>query len=343
MLLQRPRRKSGFTLIELLVVIAIIAVLISLLLPAVQQAREAARRSQCKNNLKQLGLAIYNYESTHRVLPPSRISINTPLFQQSWSVMCLPNLDQATLYNKYNFNTHWAHASNQPVTSVQLAVFICPSAPGGNDRGVPPPAVQNPTGFTYPVGVGYGFIDYGTMNAVRPSFYLSNGLPYPAPTLPFGVTEWDGVIKKNEASPLAACTDGLSNSLMIVEDAGRPRIWQVGQPGQDYNTGANNGNKTTKDGWGWADINAGYSLDGSTSDGRFQSKSSQNANGSFTLTVVGPEGINKSNDSEAYSFHVGGIQVLMADGAVRFLHQNISAATLGALATRSGGEAAAIF
>ena len=99
--MQRPKR--GFTLIELLVVIAIIAILIALLLPAVQQAREAARRSQCKNNLKQLGLALHNYHETFSVLPPAHIGrCTTPRLMATGLTMLLPYLDQAPLYNMYN-------------------------------------------------------------------------------------------------------------------------------------------------------------------------------------------------------------------------------------------------
>src|ERR1700745_210756 len=107
----KPQRRSGFTLIELLVVIAIIAVLIALLLPAVQQAREAARRTQCKNNLKQMGLSLMNYESTFSVFPPARIDLSGPpgpaIYQTTWNALCLPYFDQAPLYNLYNFNLTW--------------------------------------------------------------------------------------------------------------------------------------------------------------------------------------------------------------------------------------------
>src|SRR5262245_10604170 len=124
-------RRKGFTLIELLVVIAIIAILIALLLPAVQQAREAARRTQCRNHLKQIGLALHNYESTHLLFPPS--CINNPFSTGTidgitfpdnemtattgfgWGAMLLPYLDQAPLYNQFNFNTAcWAIANKTP-------------------------------------------------------------------------------------------------------------------------------------------------------------------------------------------------------------------------------------
>lgn len=101
----RPTRNAGFTLIELLVVIAIIAILIALLLPAVQQAREAARRTQCKNNLKQLGLALHNYHDTHSVFPPGLLGrCTTPDLNASGLVMLLPYIEQNNLYSQFNFS-----------------------------------------------------------------------------------------------------------------------------------------------------------------------------------------------------------------------------------------------
>src|SRR3954468_16866342 len=124
-------RKKGFTLIELLVVIAIIAVLIALLLPAVQQAREAARRTQCKNNLKQLGLALHNYHDTFGVFP---MGYHWPL-GTGWSYHLLPHLDQAPLYNSFTVGTPtapaasiWRSGAPQAALGVPLAVFRCPSS-----------------------------------------------------------------------------------------------------------------------------------------------------------------------------------------------------------------------
>ena len=134
------RRRSGFTLIELLVVIAIIAVLIALLLPAVQAAREAARRAQCTNNLKQLGLAVHNYISSNNVLPlqtmfPSNEAVSWG-WSYGWGLAILPNLEQSTMFNAWNFGTgifgnsstpSVYSTSNTTVAYIQLATYICPS------------------------------------------------------------------------------------------------------------------------------------------------------------------------------------------------------------------------
>jgi prepilin-type N-terminal cleavage/methylation domain-containing protein/prepilin-type processing-associated H-X9-DG protein len=124
------RRKRGFTLIELLVAIAIIAVLVSLLLPAVQQAREAARRTQCKNNLKQIGLALQNYHSSFNMLPPGYVAgAGYPATTNGWSwcALLLPQLDQTPLYDSINFNVPVEHPSNQAAVAMKLPAFVCPT------------------------------------------------------------------------------------------------------------------------------------------------------------------------------------------------------------------------
>lgn len=336
MLSPRMRRSvKGFTLIELLVVIAIIAVLIALLLPAVQQAREAARRTQCKNNMKQMGLALHNYESAYGAFPPARIDLKPPVvpvaYAGSWTTMCLPYLDQAPLYNLYNFNLSWSNPAQLPVTSVRLNVFVCPSVPAG---GATP--TGNNAGYPWP-SVGYGPMDYGSMNSVRPAYYLSNGIPHPrvsgatntaSPPAP-DKYEWDGGLKKGAATKIGDYTDGMSNTIMLVEDGARPRVYLKGKP-----TGA-----TTKDGWGWADTETGYSMDGADDTGAVGKSTCDIATGVCTLTTASrPMAVNVINDSEMFSFHVGGSQVLMCDGSVRFISDNMSAATLASIATRAEGE-----
>ena len=129
-------RRRGFTLIELLVVTAIISVLVSFVLPAVQQAREAARRAQCKNNLKQIGLALHNYHDAHRTFPPGYVT--GALYPATtngwgWSALILPQLDQTPVYNSINFNLPVEHSSNTTAVALSFSVYRCPSdlTPGG--------------------------------------------------------------------------------------------------------------------------------------------------------------------------------------------------------------------
>ena len=130
--------RPGFTLIELLVVIAIIAILVALLLPAVQQAREAARRTQCKNNLKQIGIALHSYHDVYKTFPPAYIPDEDGKPMHSWRVLILPFIEQQALYEQYDFNEPWDGPNNSQLANVVISVYQCPSSPN--------PAVASPRG-----------------------------------------------------------------------------------------------------------------------------------------------------------------------------------------------------
>ncbi len=162
-----PSRR-GFTLIELLVVIAIIAILIALVLPAVQQAREAARRTQCKGNLKQMGIALHNYHEAHNTFPPGVIAKSDDLqnAMHSGLTLLLPQLEQRVVSHRYNFNLPWRHPSNVAATNVAISVFRCPTAgaPVPQNGGYPMPGTdyafsKGPRAYLCLRGVGGGMFD----------------------------------------------------------------------------------------------------------------------------------------------------------------------------------------
>jgi len=246
--LQTPIRKA-FTLIELLVVIAIIAVLLSLLLPAVQQAREAARRTQCKNNLKQIGLALHNYEASHGLFPPAclmnpylagnidgisfpdGIKAGSPGF--GWGAMLLPYLDQTPLYNRFDFNTACWSIKNAKAAATPVSAFLCPSASGGRAGFT----VQSPVPGPASTGAGNTGVDMTRSDGSKIFFadahYVTNAgvnQPWgrdPAYCLDFDIPEPmgnggpDGVINgpfyPNSHTHIRDVTDGLSHTVFIGE------------------------------------------------------------------------------------------------------------------------------
>jgi prepilin-type N-terminal cleavage/methylation domain-containing protein/prepilin-type processing-associated H-X9-DG protein len=306
-------RSRGFTLIELLVVIAIIAVLIALLLPAVQSAREAARRGQCINNMKQLALAVMNYESSNGCFPPVELdcTCETPGVIHngpSWFVAICPQMEQNAIYNAYNFSITWRSYPNITVVNAQIASLICPS------ESVPD---KSPLGTSYttapiPVAAGVPYSQAHTTYAGCNGIYYSDFRSGTSLTDPcyatWGATE-KGVIVGDNKITIASITDGLSNTFMVGETAlgTLPTAAQI--PGDFANqTGSN-----------WWQIGFWYS-------GEFDCEFPLNAY--KTLNVTGFPGIAVSGDycwaEGARSLHPGGGNFAFCDGSVKFVKQTIA-------------------
>lgn len=325
-------KRKAFSLVELLVTISIIGILVGLLLPAVQAAREAARRMSCSSNARQLGLALHNYESAYKRLPPSRISLINPIFQQSWPAMILPMIEQGPAFTQYNFNKPWFDVSNDPITTTQIPIMICPSAV--SPRTLPATNFYSSiTGNTRTDTPIWGYSDYGSINAVRNAAFVAAGLPS------IGMREvWGAMARGPEGIKLAAITDGLSNTFVIGEAAGRPTVFISGKSIPNPRIGnIAFGTRHTTDGWGWADINNGISIDGANANGLQNSTSTTGA-----TTIVGSCFLNCTNDSELYSFHGSGGHFVMGDGSVQYISQNISGPAFIALCTRDFGDIATI-
>jgi prepilin-type N-terminal cleavage/methylation domain-containing protein/prepilin-type processing-associated H-X9-DG protein len=322
--------RHGFTLVELLVVIAIIGILVGLLLPAVQAAREAARRMSCSNNSRQLGLALHNYESAFKRLPPSRIVTSNPTYQVSWPALILPMIEQGPNFQNYNFNAPWYSAFNDLVTTSQIPTLVCPSTP--TPRDLPPLNLyQALTSNDRNTQIVWGYADYGSINAVRNSAFVVSGLPS------LGTREVFGAMGRGpDGVRFAAITDGLSNTIVIGEGAGRPSMWVSGRKVTNPRVGnIAFGTSVTADGWGWADINGGFSIDGANAQGL-----QNNTNGSGVVTQVanGNCFLNCTNDSELYALHGSGANFVMCDGSVQFISATIAGPSFVALCTRDRSD-----
>jgi prepilin-type N-terminal cleavage/methylation domain-containing protein/prepilin-type processing-associated H-X9-DG protein len=311
-------KRPAFTLVELLVVIAIIGILVALLLPAVQAAREAARRSQCSNNLKQMGLAAHNFHDTHQKLPSSiRPAGLTPLPRIAGLTLLLPYLEQRNSYDRYDQTKNWFDPANLPVTSLNVPTYNCPSTAVEKKRldGVPENSpwtgVVATTDYSPTIGVDQRLVASGLVDFADA-----------------------GILPKNGEPRFADVTDGLSNTIMYAESAGRPYVFRKGlKKFGNYPTDRLNAG-------GWARPASDFSLDGSSFDGAtFPGPCSLNCtNGepvgsSFPHPYYGTEGT-----AEAFSFHPAGVNVAMGDGSVRFINDSIPIREFARLVTRSGGE-----
>lgn len=347
-MLTRKKNSRGFTLIELLVVIAIIAVLIALLLPAVQQAREAARRSQCKNNLKQIGLAFHNYHETYNMFAsPSTIglTVSTGLVIRngtSWCTAILPYIDQGPAYNLYNMDAGPYGATNAAATKTVVPAFLCPSVPRTSSSvtiSVPAGTDLDGGGAFPPLGAALdltgGACDYDPPSGVRADFQAAAVAQNPSlagvqragwNTWTIRVLDVPSFSDPGDGGRIRDITDGTSNTILMSELAGRNDLWRVGKkvaasdPNAIIQSMVGSGN--------WADLFKGDSwVSGCLIDG------TDSGNG-------GPYAVNRSNvnTSGLYSWHTGGAHVAMCDGTVRFISENIGAGVLSPLVTRAGGE-----
>jgi len=304
-----PNPRRGFTLIELLVVIAIIAILIGLLLPAVQKVRESAARMKCQNNMKQIGLGLNNFHATVGCFPPGglsgatdnqtrsaarRVGVSTPGVIHSWSPFLLPYIEQDNVAKQYSFAVNWNNSANQAAIANVIPAFQCPSTPGGGTRVSTGGGVNNPPS------------DYAPNNAYSSALATAGYCDV--------VPDRNGVLQVNRAYSIPEIRDGASNTMMMSECAGRPDSWVMGK--LVTVGGAQDG--------GWANRANEYIVHGALT-----------TNGT---TAPGPCHTNCNNGNEVYSFHQGGANHVFADGSVHFITASMDIRQFVKFITRQGGD-----
>jgi prepilin-type N-terminal cleavage/methylation domain-containing protein len=328
-----PRRR-GFTLIELLVVIAIIAILIGMLLPAVQKVRESAAKSACSNNLKQMGIALHAYEQVNNSLPPFGFDFSTqpnpPFGTQGHSALglILPYLEQENVIRVARTDRTVADPVNlppnygtSPAGITVIKTYVCPSS---LPRTIDYAPYFISLGFPNAGPMNLGPTDYGVVRGLNGSFTAAC-----APSSPSGDVgalgtkgirdTTTGVMTQGQIR-LINIKDGTTNTLLVGEDAGRHQVWARGTAVMPNGPG--------QVGWtlnaAWADYNACIKVTGYDNTG--------------TMPGGGCCVINCNNVQGFYAFHTAGCNALRGDGSVSFLPESIPPGVLAALVTRNGGE-----
>ncbi len=298
---RRPGRR-GFTLIELLVVIAIIAILIGLLLPAVQKIREAANRMKCSNNLKQHGLAMHNYNDTNGYLPGNIRQSAASTVRVRWTTFLLPYFEQDNIYKTYNQTVNWSDPANASAVALRLKVMECPSSPANGKNDASPDNGWN--------DIRYATGDYSGIYFVSYTNVSTYGIP--------------GILSKTDKVQLSQITDGLSNTIHLTESSGKPDYYVNGK----LTAAASPSLRINGGGWcrPASDITAP------------ESASTINVQNGYTITAYPDAKYNTDATGQIYSFHTGGVNALMGDGSIRFLKASTSFPVLQNLISRTGGE-----
>lgn len=325
---QAPLRRYGFTLIELLVVIAIIAILVALLLPAVQQAREAARRSSCKNNLKQLGLALHNYHDINNCLPIGCLfkdmggSYPTNSNRSTWLARLLPQLEQNALFDRMDFDSNFGVAGYDPenVKTVDVATFRCPSDPG--DRGKTGQSGYAPTSYVACIGDTYRLFGDGTAAATAAHGSVIRGNSEWARMVLNNGSE-KGIFATNSHCRFRDITDGTSNTMAVSECLVGDMVKEL-SGGDTTDCTGNAGADRPYRGYSW--------MYGTAATWPYTTTRTPNSR------EVDCERFNTRTNTAAASQHQGGVQVTLADGSVRFVSENINLQTWQNLGRKNDGN-----
>jgi prepilin-type N-terminal cleavage/methylation domain-containing protein/prepilin-type processing-associated H-X9-DG protein len=320
---QSRRSRMGFTLIELLVVIAIIAILIGLLLPAVQKVREAAARMSCSNNLKQLGIALHSYHDANNKMPPGSSTDQAPYgtnggWGSSWKVFILPYIEQGNIYDKWQFNGNsgYVNGTNMPIINQKtIKPYRCPSSPipeyyaNSNNAG----SIEMMSSYTGVAGSS------SATDAVNTGYGYKSG---------------SGILFNHGIVTMTSITDGTSNTIMVGEQSDHLRDAANAPIPGPYTAITSQGPHGWTMGSGGSGVDPAYterSFNVTTTRWSINQRGLGDNNGNGT-------GNNTGANIPFSSGHTGGAQMLMGDGSVRFMSASTTLQTLQWMSTRAGGE-----